>query len=154
METSNPKSVRSQTELTFKPLTIFAGANSSGKSTVLLQSILLVSQTAGSMVPSRSVVLNGHLTKLGQFDDLIQQGSEAQQIAIGWECAPLSQELLSSTNPKPTLCYSYRTPKAPRNNNLSNYVIPRDGVVPFAVKLCWGNLTWPISSSLTTMPVS
>ena len=93
----NLKSVRSQTELTFKPLTIFAGANSSGKSTVL-QSILLVSQTAGSMVPSRSVVLNGHLTKLGQFDDLIQQGSEAQQIAIGWECAPLRkpEELLES----------------------------------------------------------
>ncbi|HBG75207.1 MAG: hypothetical protein A2X25_12850 [Chloroflexi bacterium GWB2_49_20] len=68
-------------------LTIFAGPNSSGKSTIL-QSMLLINQTIISRVESRSVVLNGPLTKLGQFDDLRSFGSDSNQIAIGWECKP------------------------------------------------------------------
>ncbi len=42
----NFKSVREETELRMAPLTVFAGVNSSGKST-FLQSILLVAQTPG-----------------------------------------------------------------------------------------------------------
>src|SRR4051812_13469509 len=61
----NFKSVGEPVSLDFKPLTIFAGANSSGKSSVL-QSILLISQTLASNIATRSVVLNGHLVKLGQ----------------------------------------------------------------------------------------
>ncbi|HTB92693.1 MAG TPA: DUF3696 domain-containing protein [Candidatus Sulfotelmatobacter sp.] len=83
----NFKSVKNETTLDFGPLTIFAGANSSGKST-LIQSILLVSQTLSHRVRSRSVVLNGSLTKLGQFDDLKSFGGDANQIVIGWDCAP------------------------------------------------------------------
>ncbi len=67
------------------PLTIFAGSNSSGKST-LLQSILLISQTLAAKVPSRSVVLNGHLAKLGQFNDLRSFGSKTGRVVVGWEC--------------------------------------------------------------------
>jgi predicted ATPase len=81
----NFKSVRKETELSFGPLTIFAGANSSGKSTIL-QSILLISQTLGHKLGSRSVVLNGTFARLGQFDDLRSSGGEAAQIMIGWEC--------------------------------------------------------------------
>ncbi|MBU4174461.1 MAG: DUF3696 domain-containing protein [Actinobacteria bacterium] len=84
----NFKSVRNETELEFAPLTIFAGANSSGKST-LLQSILLVAQTLANKVSSRSVVLNGALAKLGQFDDLKSAESDASQIVIGWTCKPV-----------------------------------------------------------------
>lgn len=84
----NFKSVQKETELEFAPLTIFAGANSSGKST-LLQSILLVAQTLANKVSSRSVVLNGALTKLGQFDDLKSAGSDSKQIVIGWTCKPI-----------------------------------------------------------------
>ncbi|HXR33520.1 MAG TPA: AAA family ATPase [Verrucomicrobiae bacterium] len=40
----NFKSVRTSTALDFAPLTIFAGANSSGKSS-WIQSILMISQT-------------------------------------------------------------------------------------------------------------
>jgi len=69
------------------PLTILAGPNSSGKSTIL-QSILLINQTLISRVESRSVVLNGPLTKLGQFDDLRSFNSDSNQIVIGWECMP------------------------------------------------------------------
>jgi predicted ATPase len=57
---ANFKSIREETELSMGPLTIFAGPNSSGKST-FIQSILLVSQTLTSNVRSRSVILNGYL---------------------------------------------------------------------------------------------
>ena len=83
----NFKSIQKETELSFAPLTILAGANSSGKSTVL-QSILLISQTLSHKIGSRSVVLNGTLLQLGEFNDLRSFDGEADQIAIGWECKP------------------------------------------------------------------
>jgi predicted ATPase len=83
----NFKSIKSETTLEFGPLTIFAGANSSGKST-WLQSILLISQTLSHRMRSRSVILNGSLTRLGQFDDLKSNGGTANEIVIGWECVP------------------------------------------------------------------
>ena len=83
----NFKSVKSDTSLEFGPLTIFAGPNSSGKST-WIQSLLLVSQTLSNRVRSRSVVLNGSLTRLGQFDDLKSYGGDANQIVVGCECEP------------------------------------------------------------------
>lgn len=86
----NFKSVAVETELDFAPLTIFAGANSSGKST-FLQSILLVAQTLAHKISSRSVVLNGSLARLGQFDDLRTTDSEADQIVIGWTCRPVAE---------------------------------------------------------------
>ncbi|HUJ08531.1 MAG TPA: DUF3696 domain-containing protein [Verrucomicrobiae bacterium] len=85
---SNFKSIAKETPLDLAPLTIFAGPNSSGKSTIL-QSLLLISQTVAHKVGSRSVVLNGTLTRLGQFDDLKSNGSESDQITIGWECRPV-----------------------------------------------------------------
>ena len=88
---SNFKSIREDTDLTLGPLTIFAGANSSGKST-FIQSILLVAQTLAHKVDSRSVVLNGALTSLGQFDDLKSNGSESDQITIKCTCRPISEE--------------------------------------------------------------
>lgn len=87
---SNFKSIQEETELTLGPLTIFAGANSSGKST-FIQSILLVAQTLANKVSSRSVVLNGAFTSLGQFDDLKSNGSESDQITIKCTCCPLSR---------------------------------------------------------------
>ncbi len=83
----NFKSVKNETELEFGPLTIFAGPNSSGKST-WIQSILLISQTLSHRISSRSVVLNGALTRLGQFDDLKSFNGEADQIVFEWECHP------------------------------------------------------------------
>jgi hypothetical protein len=83
----NFKSVKSDTSLEFGPLTIFAGPNSSGKST-WIQSLLLVSQTLSNRVRSRSVVLNGALTRLGQFDDLKSYGGDANEIVVGCECEP------------------------------------------------------------------
>ena len=85
---SNFKSIREEIDLDLAPLTIFAGANSSGKST-FIQSILLVAQTLAYKVGSRTVVLNGALTSLGQFDDLKSNGSESDQITIKYTCQPI-----------------------------------------------------------------
>jgi len=92
----NFKSIKNETKLDFGPLTIFAGANSSGKS-AWLQSMLLISQTLAHRVGSRSVVLNGTLTKLGQFNDLKSQGSEAGQISIGFDCAVTDQPTVENS---------------------------------------------------------
>ena len=80
----NFKSVRDETDLELAPLTIFAGSNSSGKSTVL-QSMLLIAQTLSSRATTRPIVLNGELVHLGQFDDIRSFAGEADQISIGWE---------------------------------------------------------------------
>lgn len=85
---SNFKSIREKTELELAPLTIFAGANSSGKST-FIQSILMIAQTLSSKVGSRSVVLNGPLTRLGQFDDLKSNDGESDEIDIEFVYNPL-----------------------------------------------------------------
>src|SRR5690625_2164164 len=84
----NYKAIKNETVLDFKPLTIFAGANSSGKST-LIQSILLIAQTLSHKVGSRPVVLNGALTSLGQFDDLKTNGTDSDSIVIKLTCKPI-----------------------------------------------------------------
>ncbi len=66
------KSVSDKTTLDIAPLTIFAGANSSGKST-LIQSILLTAQTLQSPVRSRSIIMNGHIVRLGAFKDVVSK---------------------------------------------------------------------------------
>jgi predicted ATPase len=87
----NFKSIREETELDLGPLTIFAGPNNSGKS-ALIQSLLLVAQTLTDNDGSQSIVLNGSLASLGQFDDLKSNGG-ADQISIKFTCRPLSDQL-------------------------------------------------------------
>ncbi|MEI7695351.1 MAG: DUF3696 domain-containing protein [Chlorobium sp.] len=81
---ANFKSVQNETTLNFAPLTIFAGTNSSGKST-LLQSILLISQTLLDKDPTRQVVLNGQYIQLGEFSDIKSTDCISDQIIIGCE---------------------------------------------------------------------
>jgi predicted ATPase len=93
----NFKSVRQETALDFERLTIFAGPNSSGKSTCI-QSILLICQTLRNQIRSRSVVLNGSMTRLGQFSDLKSTQSVANQVLIGWELRPISSDRLQAVD--------------------------------------------------------
>ncbi len=79
---ANFKSVYDRTELDLRPLTIFAGPNSSGKST-FIQSMLLVAQTLTNQVLNRPVILNGHIAKFGTYDDVASAGSK-QDIAVGF----------------------------------------------------------------------
>lgn len=91
----NFKSVKSDTNLDFGPLTLFAGPNSGGKSTCI-QSVLLICQTLRNQIGSRSVILNGTLARLGQFSDLKSYGGDANQILIGWELRPASAGRLAA----------------------------------------------------------
>ena len=78
---SNFKSIREETDLNFGPLTIFAGANNSGKSS-LIQSILLKTQTILGNPKGNSVVLNGPLVTLGTLNAIQTSGNEAANIKI------------------------------------------------------------------------
>lgn len=107
----NFKSIREETELDLGPLTIFAGANSSGKST-FIQSVLLVAQTLSHKVGSRSVVLNGALTSLGQFSDLKSSGGESDQITIKCTCRPIFEQDVvvgRASQPTPRSSVYYRS---------------------------------------------
>lgn len=85
------KSVYERTTLEIAPLTIFAGANSSGKST-LIQSLLLTTQTLQSPVQTRSVILNGHIVRLGGFDDVVSNDYQNNRVVIGFELAPTPRQ--------------------------------------------------------------
>lgn len=79
----NFKSINQEQELPFRPLTIFTGANSSGKSTIL-QSILLVTQTLQSPIASRSILLNGWFKKFGSYSDVVNLRDYQKNIKIGF----------------------------------------------------------------------
>ncbi len=81
------KSVCDKTTLQLAPLTIFAGANSSGKST-LIQSILLTAQTLQSPVRSRSIIMNGHIVRLGAFKDVVSNSHRSDFILVGFQIIP------------------------------------------------------------------
>jgi len=78
------KSVYEKTTLDFAPLTIFSGANSSGKSTII-QSLLLTAQTLQNSVYDRPIILNGHIIKVGSFKDIVSNGDNNQNILMGFE---------------------------------------------------------------------
>lgn len=80
----NFKSVRDDTTIALAPLTVLAGANSSGKSTVL-QSMLMIAQTLQSPVTERPIVLNGPMVRLGTFDDVRSYGSDAGAVLVGFK---------------------------------------------------------------------
>jgi len=80
----NFKSIREEVNIEMAPLTLFAGQNSAGKST-LIQSILLTVQTIQSNVTSRSIVLNGRIVRLGSFNDIRSNKSNIDSVSIGFE---------------------------------------------------------------------
>lgn len=80
----NFKSIESREELEFRPLTIFTGANSSGKSTIL-QSILMISQTLQSGIVSRSIVMNGSIKKFGSYSDIVNQRQYKKDMTFGFD---------------------------------------------------------------------
>ena len=92
-EVENFKSVQEKADLEIGPLTVFAGANSSGKSS-FIQSILLAAQTmTQKKISSHSVVLNGSLIRLGQFSDIISDSGESREIRMKCTCKPLKDQI-------------------------------------------------------------
>ncbi|MBO5615735.1 MAG: DUF3696 domain-containing protein [Prevotella sp.] len=91
---NNFKSIDKEKDLEFRPLTIFTGANSSGKSTIL-QSILLVTQTLQSPIASRSILLNGWFKKFGNYSDVVNKREFNKNIKIGFTLNNKSEEVIS-----------------------------------------------------------
>lgn len=79
----NFKSFSGNTTLPLAPITILAGSNSSGKSSII-QSILLIKQTLQYAPVTRPIGLNGPLLKLGRFDDIKNTTNPSPDISIGW----------------------------------------------------------------------
>jgi len=98
----NFKSVFELKELEFGELTILAGANSSGKSTIL-QSILLISQTLANHNEDKVLVLNGPIIQLGVFEDICSKNNLYDSIHIGFNISDFysdSEWTIPNRNPK------------------------------------------------------
>jgi predicted ATPase len=93
---TNFKSFKGKTEIDLAPITVLAGANSSGKSTII-QSLLLLKQTLQYVPATRALGLNGPLLKLGKFDDIKNISSSADTIEFGWEIDELMRYRLPNT---------------------------------------------------------
>lgn len=79
----NFKSFLGRTDIDLAPISVFAGANSSGKSTII-QSILLLKQTIQYAPTTRPLALNGPLLKLGTFNDVKNVTSDESFIGLSW----------------------------------------------------------------------
>jgi predicted ATPase len=96
---SNFKSIKEPLTLRLAPLTIFSGANSSGKS-AMMQSILMVAQSFASLAKEDSLILNGRFVQLGHFDDVLHYGNEDQPMEIGFNLVSRQTDLTVSTRIK------------------------------------------------------
>jgi predicted ATPase len=83
------KSFASDTTLVLAPVTVLAGPNSGGKSSIL-QAILLLSQSAASRPTQEPVELNGHLASLGTFGEVVHRGGKGP-ITMGCRVSPVER---------------------------------------------------------------
>ena len=120
------KSFSGDNELSLRPITVFCGANSSGKSSIV-QSMLLIKQTFQHASSTRAVALNGPLVRLGTFSDVENFHSRTAKgdhsVSIGWTISDESSGASSSILPSEELVslstdFSFDTagPKAEKAN--------------------------------------
>ncbi|MFF2322374.1 DUF3696 domain-containing protein [Agrobacterium sp. NPDC058088] len=83
----NFKSFKSAPPLPMSKINILAGANSSGKSTII-QSMLLLKQTIQYGSPARGIALNGPLLRMGEFGDVRNFDAEGANVSIEFELKP------------------------------------------------------------------
>lgn len=96
---ANFKSVQAPTGLSIAPPTILAGANSTGKST-LLQSILAIAQTLARKASVDPIAFNGSLVRLGEFRDVLCTDSSTDTILLAWDCEPLAPPSIRDASPR------------------------------------------------------
>ncbi len=70
------KSIRDETTIKIRPLTILAGANSSGKSSIM-QPMLMVKQTLDAVYDAGALLLNGPNIRFTQYEQLLPVHSES-----------------------------------------------------------------------------
>ncbi|MDQ2885543.1 MAG: DUF3696 domain-containing protein [Chloroflexota bacterium] len=94
----NFKPIVNSGELKLAPVTVLAGLNSSGK-TSLLQSILMIAQTLSNPIADRPLILNGPTVRLGTFEDVLSDFSTTRSITCAFELGEVyrSEEDLLST---------------------------------------------------------
>ena len=81
----NFKSFHQKQTLPLSSINVFAGANSSGKSS-FIQSLLLLKQTLQYGSIEKTLVLNGPILKLGTFDDVRNDAADQDEpMSFGWE---------------------------------------------------------------------
>lgn len=80
----NFKPIVNSGELKLAPVTVLAGRNSSGKSS-LLQSILMIAQTLSNPLPERALLPNGPIVQLGTFEDILSTISGLRELTIQFE---------------------------------------------------------------------
>src|SRR5260370_84294 len=80
----NFKPIVNSGELKLAPVTVLAGRNSSGKSS-LLQSILMIAQTLSNQVPDRPLLPNERIVQLGTFEDILSEFSGSRTITVGFQ---------------------------------------------------------------------
>src|SRR5437667_3261247 len=91
----NFKPILNSGELKLAPVTVLAGRNSSGKSS-LIQSILMIAQTLSSRVLDRPLLPHGSFAHLGTFEDVLNKYSEMRSLTIGFQLEMEKEELTVS----------------------------------------------------------
>ncbi|ULR44045.1 DUF3696 domain-containing protein [Rhizobium sp. K102] len=80
----NFKSFRDAAPLEMSRINVLAGANSSGKSSII-QSILLLKQTVQYGARSRPIAFNGPLLRLGDFRDVRNRDAVGEPLILGFD---------------------------------------------------------------------
>jgi len=80
----NFKPIVNSGELKLAPVTVLAGRNSSGKSS-LLQSILMIAQTLSNRVVDRPLLPNGPIVQLGTFEDILNKSSLVKTLTVSFK---------------------------------------------------------------------
>ncbi len=79
----NFKPILDSGELKLAPVTVLAGRNSSGKSS-LIQSILMIAQTLSNRVLDRALLPNGPIVQLGTFEDILSEQTDLRALVVGF----------------------------------------------------------------------
>lgn len=93
----NFKPIVDSGELQLAPVTVLAGRNSSGKSS-LIQSILMIAQTLSSRVLDRALLPNGPIVQLGTFEDVLSVQTNLRTLTVSFELEMEQEEQRASIN--------------------------------------------------------
>jgi len=91
----NFKPILDSGELHLAPVTVLAGRNSSGKSS-LIQSILMIAQTLSNQLPDRVLLPNERMVQLGTYEDVLSEFSTSREMKIEFQLET-KQELQETT---------------------------------------------------------
>src|SRR5579859_3575487 len=93
----NFKPILDSGELQLAPVTVLAGRNSSGKSS-LIQSILMIAQTLSSRVLDRALLPHGSIVQLGTFEDILSEQTNLRTLVVSFELEMKEEEVKAPTN--------------------------------------------------------